>query len=835
MTVGNFIRIISISAILSLSVRAYPAQQSSGEALTPADFTNVVNADVGRPTWTPDGHAVAFTIQDPRKLSYRVDESVSHGGKDIWLADTRSGKVSRVTGGDDANSYFDPKWSPDGKYLAFLGMSEGLISLWVWDTASGMKPRKLYQSVNLYERGGTPFSWISNRRIVCAGLSPGEFPASYYEDMDVRAPQQIIAAWKQAWSRTPAKSVLDSPSVPTVSHGGTLLLLDVVSDRQDVIWKDIAYSPSSSPDGRYLAFFVATAPPHSDITTLARGRNTGMPVVSCVVVEQSGKLVLRTAATFDAWSSLVWSRNGDRLAFLASPNGSSQPGQQLFVTDVKHATTTVVGERPDGPFSELNWTTDTLLAVVDTRESKLSGTNATRYWVAVDDDGHVVTINAQHFAGPMTLLAPLDTDRVLGAADSQLWIVNSRSCSLTPFVVPGVKAIERVLVPEGDWRRSKIVPNVLIEESEEGRHGRWVRVDLATHNVFPLVRAPTSTAEPVSFSENGFVLFSTMEPWGASSAWLVPLSQGGVVTLFSDLNRRLKNVSLGQIELIKYRDLDGKEVGAELTLPPQYQSGRRYPLVVDVYPGRQFPPLEGSRSESFSQEEYQMLPQLLASHGYIVLRPSMAPTLLQDGNGTTPSHSVEPLEHLLAGVIPAIDQAIDLGYVDRERVGVMGSSYGGFATYALIGLTDRFKVAISISGASDFVSDYGTFFANERYTIESAWDETNHWWAENGQRNFGGPPWERTEAYIQNSPILYATRIHTPLLIIQGDFDYVPIQQGEEMYSALLRLNKRCRFVRYWTQGHKFDNPTSIRDKWQEIYDWLDQFLNPNQSNVNPN
>ena len=88
-------------------------------------------------------------------------------------------------------------------------------------------------------------------------------------------------------------------------------------------------------------------------------------------------------------------------------------------------------------------------------------------------------------------------------------------------------------------------------------------------------------------------------------------------------------------------------------------------------------------------------------------------------------------------------------------------------------------------------------------------------------------PRKDSERYLRNSPLSYADRIETPLLIMQGDMDSVAMQQGEQMFTALYRQNKRASFVRYWGEGHVLEGPANIRDMWQRIYKWFDQFLRP--------
>ncbi len=85
----------------------------------------------------------------------------------------------------------------------------------------------------------------------------------------------------------------------------------------------------------------------------------------------------------------------------------------------------------------------------------------------------------------------------------------------------------------------------------------------------------------------------------------------------------------------------------------------------------------------------------------------------------------------------------------------------------------------------------------------------------------------RRGAIHRNSALFHADQVETPLLIIQGDLDYVPLQQGEQFFSALYRQGERARFVRYWGEGHVFQSPPNIENMWNEIYAWFEEFLMP--------
>lgn len=89
----------------------------------------------------------------------------------------------------------------------------------------------------------------------------------------------------------------------------------------------------------------------------------------------------------------------------------------------------------------------------------------------------------------------------------------------------------------------------------------------------------------------------------------------------------------------------------------------------------------------------------------------------------------------------------------------------------------------------------------------------------------GNSPRKDLGRYLRNSPICFVDRVQTPLMIIQGDMDYIPIQQSEEFFISLCRQGKRAEFVRYWGEGHILQSPANIRDMWRRICAWFEEFF----------
>ena len=166
-----------------------------------------------------------------------------------------------------------------------------------------------------------------------------------------------------------------------------------------------------------------------------------------------------------------------------------------------------------------------------------------------------------------------------------------------------------------------------------------------------------------------------------------------------------------------------------------------------------------------------------------------------------------------------MNKVIDMGVADPERLGIQGTSYGGYATNLLITQTNRFKAAVNVSGKVDMISFY---------TDSPRLGVRNIHAPEKSQDRLGATLWQQPQKYLQHSAILYADRIKTPLLLINGEQDHnVPARQGMEMYYALRRLNKEVAWVLYPNGGHGMPTSTvdEVRDYSQRILDWYATYL----------
>jgi dipeptidyl aminopeptidase/acylaminoacyl peptidase len=259
-------------------------------------------------------------------------------------------------------------------------------------------------------------------------------------------------------------------------------------------------------------------------------------------------------------------------------------------------------------------------------------------------------------------------------------------------------------------------------------------------------------------------------------------------------NPRLSLENLARTELVSYLDVDGNRLYGVVYYPLDYEEGKRYPTVFNVY-------------EDFFDDTYNGTINVLTAHGYVVVRPSVE---FERGY---------PGEAWMKGVTAAANKLIEMGVADADRLGIHGTSYGGYAVNLLITQTDRFKAAINISGKVNMVSFYTD---SPRLGIR------NIHAPEKSQDRIGATLWEQPQKYIRHSAIMYADRIDTPLLLLTGDEDHnVPGRQAMEMYYALRRLGKDVTWVNYINGGHGMPRSTleEVKDYHRRILDWYDKYL----------
>jgi len=198
--------------------------------------------------------------------------------------------------------------------------------------------------------------------------------------------------------------------------------------------------------------------------------------------------------------------------------------------------------------------------------------------------------------------------------------------------------------------------------------------------------------------------------------------------------------------LVDYVSDKGKKLQAALFLPADYQEGKKYPTIVYIYEklssnlNRHFLPT----ANGFNQSYY-------TSQGYAVLMPDISYTINDPGMSA------------VWCVLPALKAAIETGLVDSKKVGLHGHSWGGYQTAFLITQTEAFAAAVAGAPLTNMISMYSSIYWNTGSANQPIF--------ESSQGRFTGGYWENLEAYTRNSPVYYATRVKTPLLLLHNDKD----------------------------------------------------------------
>jgi len=251
---------------------------------------------------------------------------------------------------------------------------------------------------------------------------------------------------------------------------------------------------------------------------------------------------------------------------------------------------------------------------------------------------------------------------------------------------------------------------------------------------------------------------------------------------------------MAKTEVIRWKSKDGTEIEGILYLPPDYEEGKKYPLLLHIHggPAGVFTERFGTRYHVWAGLGFvQLAPNVRGSSGYTdeFLRGNMKDI----GGGD--------YEDLMSGV----DHLIEQGVVDEDKMAVRGWSYGGILGGTTITKTDRFKAASLGAMVSDWTSEYGIGF---NYDVKL-------WY-------IGGTPWENPEGYRAKSPLTHAENVTTPTLIMHGNKDRTDTEPQSMMFFAALKdMGKTVRYIRFPREPHGFREPRHQRTRDVEEIKWV--------------
>ncbi|MCG8456750.1 MAG: S9 family peptidase, partial [Holophagales bacterium] len=264
-------------------------------------------------------------------------------------------------------------------------------------------------------------------------------------------------------------------------------------------------------------------------------------------------------------------------------------------------------------------------------------------------------------------------------------------------------------------------------------------------------------------------------------------------------NRQLEGAyELRGVEERWIESFDGPEIQGWLMTPPGFDPERRYPLVLYIHGGP-----HTMYGTSFFHEF-----QLLAHAGYLVLytNPRGSTGYGSDfGNIIQYRYPGDDYHDLMA----AVDAVLERGFADPHRLAVAGGSGGGLLTGWIVGKTDRFAAAAAQRNVTNWHSFVGTADLN-RFFVDT--------W-------FRATPWEDPGEYLRRSPLRYADRITTPLLLIHSEQDYrTPLEQSLQLYTALRMQEKTARLVIFPEESHglsRTGRPSHRIARLEHILEWF--------------
>lgn len=332
-------------------------------------------------------------------------------------------------------------------------------------------------------------------------------------------------------------------------------------------------------------------------------------------------------------------------------------------------------------------------------------------------------------------------------------------------------------------------------------------VDLYKYNVkkkrFTKIDLPCDVIHSRDVARNADVAVVTgsgaNQPW---RAYTVDLARGRARDLLDTTAGRYHDIKIGRVDDWNFTTEDGTEIVGRIHYPPDFDPSRKWPCIVYYYGGTS--PVSRSFGGRYPKN-------LWAAAGYVVyvLQPSGATGFGQEFS----ARHVNDWGKTTAGeIIEGTKKFLDAHpFVDPERVGCIGASYGGFMTQLLVTRTDIFAAAVSHAGISSIMSYWGEGYWGYQY---------------NGVSAANSFPWNRPDIYQQQSPLLSADKVHTPLLLLHGAADTnVPPGESEQMYTALKLLGREVEYIKFAGQNH-FILEYKKRIAWSNaILAWFDRWL----------
>lgn len=732
------LHIIFYICVLVLLCQSTAAAQSSPNEITPNDINRVTN--VSDAQISPNGLQIVYTVSiiegNASKTSLWI---VSNTALDAGMKPSGGAPLLPV----DWNGS-RPRWSPDGKWIAFRSAHNGQSGIWIVPSEGQVAPRfvtAVHETNYHLPYTGESFAWSPDSRRIAfidAGQEPNDaLPAASKED-DPRIIDRI-----QYKSRTSFSDRLRT-------H---LWIVDV--------------APGSTSASRQLT---------------------------------SGKY-------YD--HAITWNPQGNEIAFLSNhePDPETNNNSDIFAVDLNGRTRQITRTR--GCEYQPTWSPDGRLIAYTATKREITTIDS------VAEDAHLWVIDAQGTGAGRELTAAQDR-----RARNPQWQQDSRSIlyMTSDYGRTGVYRvntnggpIQTITFARTGSSASEGETQVKFENEKRDSPGSKTTSRLLDgsqiggFSIAYLKSVAASQSDPADSFNLSMALtigddLSPNEVWGISGNTKNAVSANASARRLSSHNDTwLKSLVLVKPEEFSFKSFDGTIIQGWLIKPANFRAGEKYPLILSIHGGP-----HGMFGYSFNPSF-----QVYAACGYAVLylNPRGSSGYGQKfSDGTLRNWGGGDYQDLMLGVDEAIRKN---SWVDKNRLGVTGGSYGGFMTNWIITQTPRFKAAVASASVSNLISFYATSLYQDLVHAE-----------------FGGLPADNYDLLWRWSPIRYINKAQTPTLFIHGELDNdVHITQAEEMYMGLRRHGVESLMVRYPREGHGLGEPVHRVDALERTIGWFDRFL----------
>jgi len=328
------------------------------------------------------------------------------------------------------------------------------------------------------------------------------------------------------------------------------------------------------------------------------------------------------------------------------------------------------------------------------------------------------------------------------------------------------------------------------------------RLDPATRAVRRITGPDPFLAQGASFTKD----YRTMAGYGAApnrfgDIYTTPVSDFSPKYL-TDTGAQWKDFKLASREVVQWKSSDGAAIEGILIKPADYDASKKYPLLVVIHGGP-----TGVDTPGLSADRYYPI-ERFAAKGALILKVNY-----RGSAGYGEKFRALNVRNLGVGdyedVISGVDSLIARGIVDKDRVGAMGWSQGGYISAFITCYSDRFK-AVSVGAG---ISDWMTYYVNTDIHPFT-------------RQYLKGTPWDDPEIYRKTSPITYVSRAKTPTLIQHGDQDKrVPPPNSFELYQALKDRKIPVKLVLYKGFGHPINKPKQQKAVMEHNYEWFSKYI----------